>query len=750
MPDKTIAVQPAIEFASLASVNERVMTFSQRLAAGRRMRRLAPRMQRLRKIRAKRMAPLERLHLRARKAAVSLLRIRSAGTKGRNYAKLSRGEKISIDRIIDKKRHLVGTLSRRLLPTVRKKEIARLKRVRSAKTESYNMFPNNRFDLKDPKFDYQVATDRLNQMKKKPVDERAKFFRGPDHKVKTAEMQRYVRNHSHNPNNIKEVTDVSKKPSIKDKLKDVEDNMKFERQKEKLLLKHEKHVVIGNSGNRQQSLHPASNKPVVYTQKDADTLVSQLNKGGESAHYHARPLKDAHKHIEAGQAAHHGLLLLLKAHGVDAKLAKKKLKKKKIYETVGDDKWGWTNHKRRENHPGNDREHGMPTFHMKTGSTEADAQERAYQIHADARHVNPSQLNVKKIGKITNKKGIKEMVIIEARRGRPSKDTDGDEEGGREHIIVQLRKAINLRGEKHVEFDDGNRVKVSPQHAHVALNQHKNQKTAVDKGAFARHIAKSHSHMLGAAKTFKPTVPLTGRQRLKRALHREDTQTDFDWRAMININDKADLSGIDAKILWEVYDAACEEFLTADTDLDEQQFAFDKINTLLAGLDEEDLNELSKKTLASYTRKSATDMSRHNAEFHISRDGKDLQRSLKRSWGIDSALSRLRGDDVGRPSKKQRIKAHHKQLSDKRPINSRNEALEWGTDESRVAYSNDTPGQHAEVQLGVDIVPKPPIDLALGIVNRVRKALVNGQTALDIAKGSTLTVDEVERIKEDN
>ena len=107
------------------------LNISQRMAIGRRMKRLAPRMKRQREIRKKRMADKPRLEKRARKAAIKLLRKRFAGKQGQNYASLSPGAKMSVDRIIQKKMAMVGKISKRLLPKIRKAEIERLKKARS-------------------------------------------------------------------------------------------------------------------------------------------------------------------------------------------------------------------------------------------------------------------------------------------------------------------------------------------------------------------------------------------------------------------------------------------------------------------------------------------------------------------------------------------------------------------------------------------------------------------------------------------
>ena len=112
-------------------LDERVLTIMQRLQRGRLMRRKAPIMKRMRKVKARRMAPRSRLAYRARKAAIGMLRKRYGGHKGANYANLSISQKIQIDRQIERRKGLIDKISKRMLPKVRKKEVTRLRQVRS-------------------------------------------------------------------------------------------------------------------------------------------------------------------------------------------------------------------------------------------------------------------------------------------------------------------------------------------------------------------------------------------------------------------------------------------------------------------------------------------------------------------------------------------------------------------------------------------------------------------------------------------
>ncbi len=117
------------------------LTIMQRIKRGRMMRRLAPRFKRLRKIKKFRVAPLQRLKFRAKQAAKKLFRKRLAGKKGENYAKLPASQKIAIDKMISKRSGMIDKFAKRMLPQVRKKEMARIQQARksaSGKKESYN------------------------------------------------------------------------------------------------------------------------------------------------------------------------------------------------------------------------------------------------------------------------------------------------------------------------------------------------------------------------------------------------------------------------------------------------------------------------------------------------------------------------------------------------------------------------------------------------------------------------------------
>ena len=75
---------------------------------------------------------------------------------------------------------------------------------------------------------------------------------------------------------------------------------------------------------------------------------------------------------------------------------------------------------------------------------------------------------------------------------------DEDEEGANKNIIMQLYKAISLRGRFDVVFDDGKKQKVKEPIAQKAIAMHRTFKTSRDRLAFQNKISKSYRDLLNA------------------------------------------------------------------------------------------------------------------------------------------------------------------------------------------------------------------------------------------------------------
>ena len=125
-------------------LNERApMTIQQRMKRSRQMKRLAPKMKRLRQIKKFRMADTDRLTTRSRRVAKNILRKKFAGAKGGQYASLPASQKITIDRLVANKGPVIDKLAKRLMPIVRKKEIERIRQARKPHKESVEEFVEN-------------------------------------------------------------------------------------------------------------------------------------------------------------------------------------------------------------------------------------------------------------------------------------------------------------------------------------------------------------------------------------------------------------------------------------------------------------------------------------------------------------------------------------------------------------------------------------------------------------------------------
>ena len=66
-----------------------------------------------------------------------MVRKKFASKRGENYRNLSPGDKIAIDRIVQKKAAIVNRIAKRLLPKEKKAELIRLRQARSSKKEEF-------------------------------------------------------------------------------------------------------------------------------------------------------------------------------------------------------------------------------------------------------------------------------------------------------------------------------------------------------------------------------------------------------------------------------------------------------------------------------------------------------------------------------------------------------------------------------------------------------------------------------------
>lgn len=134
-----------VDIEDVEILDETVLSYAQRIKRARNMKRLAPRMKNLRRIKKFKMADKDRLKKRARKLAITMFRKKMAGDKGEHYAQQSTSAKIAIDKLVQTKMPAVHKLAQRLMPKVRKAEMERLRKARQH-SESYQVESNGQTD----------------------------------------------------------------------------------------------------------------------------------------------------------------------------------------------------------------------------------------------------------------------------------------------------------------------------------------------------------------------------------------------------------------------------------------------------------------------------------------------------------------------------------------------------------------------------------------------------------------------------
>ena len=119
------------------NLEEAVLSIAQRKAKAIQMKKLAPKLARLRKQKAKKTADSGKLQARSMKQAKNIIRAKLTGDK--SYADMSPSEKIQIDKRVEKKKAVIAKVAKKLLPKVKKQELERVKQARAgAAKESFD------------------------------------------------------------------------------------------------------------------------------------------------------------------------------------------------------------------------------------------------------------------------------------------------------------------------------------------------------------------------------------------------------------------------------------------------------------------------------------------------------------------------------------------------------------------------------------------------------------------------------------
>lgn len=130
----------------------RILSSQARQKLAQRMKAMSKRLARLRQIKSKQMPAAQRLRLRARKAALMLLRKRATGKKNLDYNSLSRSQRIAVDtalvqRFGNRLNKAVDVLSKRILPKIRGMAQKNVAKAREMKEENINELFSNKGHL---------------------------------------------------------------------------------------------------------------------------------------------------------------------------------------------------------------------------------------------------------------------------------------------------------------------------------------------------------------------------------------------------------------------------------------------------------------------------------------------------------------------------------------------------------------------------------------------------------------------------
>jgi len=94
--------------------------------------------------------------------------------------------------------------------------------------------------------------------------------------------------------------------------------------------------------------------------------------------------------------------------------------------------------------------------------------------------------------------------VIKEGRGRPRKDGTTKEGADREHIIMQLRKHVSLRGQNPIEFKDGSKATPGEGQARLALIIHNGLRTPQEKANYMDRLDANHESFKDAVRSKSP------------------------------------------------------------------------------------------------------------------------------------------------------------------------------------------------------------------------------------------------------
>ena len=626
------------------SIHE-ILTVQQRKAIGRRMKRLAPRMQRKKKIAQKRMATPQKLIKRANAAALNILRKKMAGAAGAKYSELSPQQKVSVDKRIEKKKAaFVQKMRARLMPKIKKKEMERLKMARTSKSENLNisvgafldeakkpMFvaidpktgkkvgefnnkreadaakkKNRKLDILTMKDYVMMTEEKVNESKlsydkfvkgaKSPQDmtdkELRNWLKRPMRKGPGSATWRKLIRRELKRRNISEEVELDEIARSMTPMKD-----KFGKSREETI----KDLMKMNRWSRKKAEKMydkyQGNK---YSLKDVfkENTEARLQGlvMGEEVELDEGSISINSLPFKALQSVLKDMLSRMK--GGDRAKMEKELNKVMRSLGVNEETQMYIEGRMKELHgyieQGKDANWIAKKMKLDVKTIKALMPE-AKQLNFEAR---------RRSGRADAMRALRRDKDI-GRRGKDSADvddtaTDSDVEAGMKNFVMQLRKVISLRGLKPVEFADGKKKKLSTAQAQAALQKYNSMRTSIDKGKWQAKASKSYSDFL---KSIKEEYDINmsvanliehgsgGHDGTKKkskhtiAYHKKYGENDEGYiteKQIDGLKKKAEKSGIPYGILKKVYDRGMAAWKSGHRPgAGQHQWAFARVNSFI-------------------------------------------------------------------------------------------------------------------------------------------------------------------------
>ena len=184
----------AEELESQGLLDEAILNFQQRRQRGITMRKYKSKIAMGRKRSMRKAATKEKLQSRARKKAISIIRQKVAGDKGKGYSELSASEKMLIDKKVAKRKAVIDRIAKKMLPKLRKADRSRLSGGSGRINEDFELFMEASTNDTTPKKRYHEARKKDGSIK---LDKRFRAFKKPKTAIeeKTDEVARVKATH---------------------------------------------------------------------------------------------------------------------------------------------------------------------------------------------------------------------------------------------------------------------------------------------------------------------------------------------------------------------------------------------------------------------------------------------------------------------------------------------------------------------------------------------------------------------------